>query len=256
MVSQTSSASTKAPDFAPVYLVVNKSHLNTKRGSNTAHSGGSELGESSDEPRSTVSVVPIRTGDELESALTQHAPTPSTDSSLLVFMRGWQSPPWLRILGARCDIDPEMLRRHLGFLQSPPKFFDQPPLPSDQLSIWRIRTVTICELSHDTLNPEEVQSRRETASQDVRNYLQKLHAESVSQVGSSIVRRYSVIDGTTSVIEHDISFYANAKRAGGWIGKIPMPPRREREKQRGCEIERDLYADFKGHTSHRYNLDG
>ena len=210
-LTSTFNPSTAVPDFAPVYLILNRGSPKRGNNANTVSSSG-EPKESSDEPRSTVTAV--KAGDELEAALAQNAPTPN--SSLLVFIRGWQSPAWLRILGARCDIDPEMLRRHLGFL-APRKLFDQPSLPSDQLSIWRIRTVTICELSYDTLNNREVQARRERASQDVRRYLQKLG--SASNVGSSIIRRYSVIDGTTSVIEHDISLYAAARGSGGWIGK-------------------------------------
>jgi hypothetical protein len=163
--------------------------------------------------------IAVNAGDKLEDILVHNTPAPN--SSLLVFLRGWQSSTWLRILGAQCGIDPEMLRRHLAFL-STRVFFDQPPLPSHQLGIWRIRIVTICVLTRDALHPEEVQSRRQTSVQDVRKYRQQL--KSTSRVGSSILRRYCVIDGTTSVIEQDVSLCATTKKTGGWIGKGPRTP--------------------------------
>lgn len=206
-----------------MYLVRNRDNARRNNAPNTvaSNSGGGEIGDESTQSRFSpvLPSVAVNAGDNLEITLAQSTPGPN--SSLLIFLRGWQSPAWLRILGAQCGIDPEMLRRHLAFL-SARSFFDQPPPPSHQLGIWRIRVVTIsiCDSTHDALNPEEVQSRRQTSARDVRKYLHKLKA--TSQVGSSILRRYSAIDGTTSVIEQDVSFYATMKKAGGWIGKSPV----------------------------------
>lgn len=218
-------ASTPGLETPPAYLIPNKEPLrrNVRSTTSVAVSSLGEYGDGSNlsAPAVRSVAVAVNASDNLETMLNQHMPT-TPNASLLVFLRGWQSPVWLRILGAQCGIDPEMIRRHLSFLNPGNKFFDQPPLPSQQLSIWRIRTVTISvyEESRDTLNLEEVESRRLAAGQDVRTYLQKLGRPG-SQFGSSIIRKYSVIDGSTSVIEQDISFCATVKKNRGWIGKTP-----------------------------------
>ncbi|KAK3338671.1 hypothetical protein B0T25DRAFT_599349 [Lasiosphaeria hispida] len=198
---------TAVPEFPPVHLVTNG--VNSSPESNGSNA-------SADRPRSGMSSVAVSVQDDLKDILAQHAPT--DNSGLLVFLCGWQSPAWLRILGAECGIDPEMMRRHLRFLTPERKFYDQPPLPSHQLDNWQIRTVTICELTSNALNPDEVKRCREGADGDVRKYL--LGFRSGSRVGSSIIRRYSVIDEKTLVIEQDISFCATARRDGGWVGTI------------------------------------
>jgi hypothetical protein len=211
-----------------VYLVINRDNTRRNSATNTvaSNSGTAGIGEgpTPTQPRfsSVLSSIAVNAGEELEPILMQNMPAPN--SSLLVFLRGWQSPAWLRILGARCGIDPEMLRRHLAFL-STRNFFDEPPLPSHQLDIWRIRILTICDLTNNTLRPEEVQGRRQTSAQDVRKYLRKLKA--TSQVGRSILRRYSVIDGTMSLVEQDVSLCVTMRRTGGWIGKGSVLDSRE-----------------------------
>jgi hypothetical protein len=231
-----------------MYLVVNRDNARRNSATNTV-AGNNGAGEIGDEPAqpgfsSVLSSIAVNAGDKLEPVLDINRPAPG--SSLLVFLRGWQSPGWLRILGAQCGIDPEMLRRHLAFL-STRNFFDQPPLPSHQLGIWRIRIVTICDLTRDALHPEEVQSRRQTSAQDVRKYLQQLRR--LSQVGSSILRRYSVIDATTSVIEQDVSLCATTTKTGGWIGKgsVLGSPGGESSTWLVCIC---------ANTTHRHHLDG
>ncbi|KAK4664159.1 uncharacterized protein QC763_512665 [Podospora pseudopauciseta] len=161
--------------------------------------------------------VAINIRDELDQILSQRQNL-GPNSNLLVFLHGWQSPTSLRLLGAYCGLDPEMFRCHLSFLAST-KLFDQPPLPSQQLSIWRIRTVTICEfrLPGDALDAEELERRRQSAQRDVQRYLQRLG--STTDEGTPIIRHYSVIDSTTSVLEQDISFCVS-KKDDGWIGTI------------------------------------
>jgi hypothetical protein len=196
--------------MSPIYLVTNKVN-------STGPSNGSNT--NADRPMSGMCSIPVSAQGDLKELLAQHAPTDK--SSLLVFLRGWQSPSRLRILGAECGIDPEMMRRHLSFLAQTRKFYDQPSLPSHQLDTWRIRTVTICEIVNSPLSPEEVKRCRQNADLDVRRYL--LGLGSSSKAGSSIIRRYSVIDEKTLVIEQDISFCASARRSGGWVGKNWWP---------------------------------
>lgn len=78
--------------------------------------------------------------------------------------------------------------------------------------------MTICEfrLPGDALDAEELERRRQSAQRDVQRYLQRLG--STTDEGTPIIRHYSVIDSTTSVLEQDISFCVS-KKDDGWIGK-------------------------------------
>ncbi|KAI0183171.1 hypothetical protein EV127DRAFT_377399 [Xylaria flabelliformis] len=141
---------------------------------------------------------------------------PNSQSSLLVLMCGWQRNDSLRILAAHCGVDPEFFRRHLSFLEPNP-LFDLPTLPSKNMNIWCLRFTTICK-RQDPLSLEAVIQRRETEFQGIRAYLNELRTN--QRVASSIVRRYAILDETTSIIQQDVSFCVHQKKNGGWIGTI------------------------------------
>lgn len=77
------------------------------------------------------------------STLFSNLAPPDLQSSHIVFMGGWQSGEWPRVLGAQCHVDPKHFRRHLDFIQNV-ELFDLPPLPSKAFNIWRLRVTTIC----------------------------------------------------------------------------------------------------------------
>ncbi|KAI1756798.1 hypothetical protein F4782DRAFT_549243 [Xylaria castorea] len=54
--------------------------------------------------------------------------------------------------------------------------------------------------------------------QGLRAYLNDLRIN--QHIGSSIVRRYAILDETTSIVQQDVSFCVHQKRNGGWIGTI------------------------------------
>jgi hypothetical protein len=136
-------------------------------------------------------------------------PQPDSQTSHLIFLRGWQSPEWLRILGAHCHIDPEFFRQHLDFVRHK-EFFDLPPLPSASHEIWRLRVTTICSRHY-------IQKVRGADAEVVEEHQRDLSARGVA--GTSIIRRYAVHDEKTSTIEQDISISVRQRKSGGWFGK-------------------------------------
>lgn len=135
-------------------------------------------------------------------------------TSQIIFLRGWQSSEWLRVLGAQCGIDPEFFRRHLDFVRYT-EHHDLPALPSSNHNIWRLRITTICHRQVD--GSEDIERSRESDFGVVEKYQRDLRAKGT--IGSSIVRRYAIHDETVSTIEQDISISVRQKRKGGWTGE-------------------------------------
>ncbi|GAW19500.1 hypothetical protein ANO14919_089870 [Xylariales sp. No.14919] len=157
--------------------------------------------------------IPSGVAEDIAQTLLKCVPT--AHSSLLVLMSGWQRNDTLRI-AAQCGVDPELFRRHLRFLD-PNRFFDLPTLPSKATNIWCPRFTTICK-RQDPLSLEAVIQQREAEFQGLRAYLNDLRTN--QRIGSSIVRRYAILDETTSVVQQDVSFGVHQKGNGGWIGTI------------------------------------
>ncbi|KUJ16430.1 uncharacterized protein LY89DRAFT_749086 [Mollisia scopiformis] len=150
------------------------------------------------------------------SAIFSNLAPPDLHSSHIVFMTGWQTGEWLRVLGAQCHIDPELFRRHLSFLDNV-DFFDLPPLPSKCFSIWRLRVTTICNRQVE-LSRQAVKQGRDTDLEVVKRYQNELNASGVA--GSSIIRRYAVHNEAVFTLEQDISISVHRKKNGGWLGMV------------------------------------
>lgn len=144
----------------------------------------------------------------------QALPPPDPQMSHLVFLRGWQSREWLRVVGAQCNVDPEVFRRHLNFLDAK-KFYDLPGLPSRTRHICQLRISTIIR-RQVALTQQQVRQYRDADEDAVRNHQNDLRSRDVP--GNSIVRRYAVHNETTSTIEQVISLSAYRKSNGGWVG--------------------------------------
>lgn len=164
-------------------------------------------------------IFPCRSPVDVEKLLLKHKPN-NVHSSLIVILQGWQSGESLGILAAQCSIDPEFLRRHLHFLETR-SFYDLPSLPSRTLnsssSILRLRFTTICNRQLG-LRPDEVIKARRSDLDGVRIYLNELRLS--QQTGGSIVRRWAILDETTSLIQQDASIFVHQRRNGGWIGQF------------------------------------
>ncbi|KAJ5998026.1 hypothetical protein N7522_009686 [Penicillium canescens] len=145
-----------------------------------------------------------------------------SSSAQLLFLRGFPSPEWLRLIGCSYRVDPEFFRRHLDFLRPEEGHFDLPNLPSVSKNIVKIPLMTIGTRNFrdssawgefgDLLEPER---RRAFAS--VRTHLSQM--AKAARVGQSIIRKFLIFDEQYFAIEQEVSICVQSRREG-WTGVI------------------------------------
>jgi hypothetical protein len=147
------------------------------------------------------------------SPLTQPDPT----SSQLLFIRGFADSRWIRALGAFYVVDPEYFRRRLDFLKKADDYHDLPSLPSTTDGILRLRVTDIFKRQM-SWSDQTVHTMREAETRTVRNYQKQLGQ--FGRSGESIVRRFSVHDGTTFSTEHyiTVTIQGSTSDGKGWTG--------------------------------------
>jgi hypothetical protein len=138
----------------------------------------------------------------------------SANCSLLLFLKGYPSPDWIKVLGTTFRVDPEFWRRHLEFLQSE-KFYDLPSLPSYVNRSVQLRIVTIFN-RHTAISRGAVEKARENAVETMRDHHLQLQRDDI--VGESIIRRLDVHSENIFTIEQHVSCTVSTKN-GGWAGK-------------------------------------
>lgn len=140
-------------------------------------------------------------------------PPASSQTGRLIFLRGYISPRWTRLLGSHFRLDPEFFRRNLDFLQNK-RYYDLPGLPSTSKNNVRLRVTTICTRK-TPLRPGEIIEERKRSASILENYQNTILGR--GRAGDSIIRKYSVHNGTICAIEQDISFCVK-KRGKHWTG--------------------------------------
>ena len=154
-----------------------------------------------------------------DAVLHQSSPLPSLepDSGCLLFLRGYGTPQWIKAIGSRYGVDYEYFRRHLSFLEKPEEFYDLPQLPSAQCSILRLRVTEIFKRQEPQVITK-VQSARLKEGRDLKEYQNRLRQSGTC--GDTIVRRFSIHDGSIFTIEHDISICVRKdEKKSSWVGK-------------------------------------
>ncbi|KAH8431047.1 uncharacterized protein LDX57_008708 [Aspergillus melleus] len=140
---------------------------------------------------------------------------PTGDSGEIVFLRGFLSPSWVAAIGSKYNADPEFFRRHMDFL-SPSidrHAYSFPSLASSSNNIFRVCVNTI--LHRDDFGGQDLQSQRLHQSNELATYkVQQLGSTKVC-CGDSLVREYSTVCSSFSVIEQWISFCVT-KSNKGW----------------------------------------
>jgi hypothetical protein len=137
----------------------------------------------------------------------------------ILFLRGYPTPEWLRTLGSYFFIDAEFFRQHLEFNLFPYKnMFSAPSLPSSSSNIVRLR---VTSLGLREMPVSDITSFRQECRESMAQFEQRLGQSSVD-VGTSIVRRFSVHTAKYFSFEQDISIWYR-QRGRGWIGKCPLP---------------------------------
>lgn len=136
----------------------------------------------------------------------------------IVFIRGFTSSLWVAALGSKYNVDPEFFRRHMDFL-SPSinrHAYSFPSLTTTSNNIYRLCVSTI--LHRDDFSGEDLQRQRSYHYSELGTYrIQQLGSSRVC-CGDSLVREYSTLCSSFSVVEQWISLYL-ARTESGWSGK-------------------------------------
>lgn len=142
-------------------------------------------------------------------------------SAQLLFLRGFASPEWLRLIGCSYRIDPEFFRRHLDFIRLKEDHFDLPNLPSVSYNIVTLPLMTIGTRDCRKLSVRRgcgdfIEPERKRAIARMRTYLSQMTKE--ARVGQSIIRNYLIFDEKYIAIEQQLSICLQQRREG-WTGQ-------------------------------------
>lgn len=146
----------------------------------------------------------------------------------IVFIRGFISPSWVSVIGSKYNIDPEFFRRHMDFLSVSidRHSYSLPSLASSSNNIFRLCVSTL--LHRDDFGGQDLQSQRSDQSTELGIYKRQQLGSTRVCCGDSLVREYSTVCSSFSVIEQWISLCIT-RTDGGWAGK------------RQCSISRKMF---------------
>lgn len=136
----------------------------------------------------------------------------------IIFIRGFISPSWVSAIGSKYSIDPEFFRRHMDFLSASihRHAYGFPSLASSSDTIFRLCVNTI--FHRDDFGGQDLRLQRSEQSAELEKYkIQQLRSTKIC-CGDSLVREYSTMCPSFSVLEQWISLYL-AKTERGWAGK-------------------------------------
>ncbi|KAJ3580212.1 hypothetical protein NPX13_g352 [Xylaria arbuscula] len=152
---------------------------------------------------------------EQHQAFSLDTTVPARGSGQLVFIRGFISPSWVTALGSKYNIDPEYFRQHMDFLSASVDrhAYSFPSLSSSSNNIIRLCVSTL--VHRDDFGGQDIQSQRSHESAQLATY--RMHSLGSNRVscGDSIVREYSTICPSFSVMEQWISI-SISKTDRGW----------------------------------------
>ena len=157
-------------------------------------------------------------GQEQHEAFTADTSASTAVLGQIVFIRGFMSPSWVSAIGSKYNVDPEFFRRHMDFLSSSVgrHAFSFPSLASSSNNVFRLCVSTI--LHRDDFGGQDIQSQRSDQLDELATYKSRQLRSAGVCCGDSMVREYSTICPSFSVIEQWISLYI-AKTDRGWAGK-------------------------------------
>jgi hypothetical protein len=154
-------------------------------------------------------------------------PFSDTEKGRLIFLRGYQPPEWLNIIGHRYQIDHEFFRRHLDFdtTNTSPAFFSTPMLASNFDNMLQVSVTTLgFRLAGDdaisTAQQEKLRKLRKNCTTRLQEDLKSQFSDQNcdSRQGESVVRGLTIHGREDFSLEQDISLYVG-ETDGGWIGK-------------------------------------
>lgn len=150
-------------------------------------------------------------------------PGPNDFQSQIMFLRGYPSPQWLRLIGSKYHVDPEFFARHMDFRTTWDKSnnFSFPSLPSSSWHLIDLPVITIGyrDVATKQYEQDEIHAMRKSEEIAMENYCHQLCTGAGLKCGNSIVRKYYSLDETHFVIEQRISICLQ-ELGTSWVGKL------------------------------------
>lgn len=143
------------------------------------------------------------------------------DRNHVLFIRGYPSPKWLEMIGAKYMVDPELFQRHLYFQSlaaGERNHYSYPSVPSTTAKIFDLCITTV--VSKDTVipgyGPDDVEDLRRAATKATAKHQRELKV--TARVADTVVRKHSILTKQLSVIEQTVSIEVNST-GKGWHGR-------------------------------------
>ncbi|KAL7948776.1 hypothetical protein V8C42DRAFT_312303 [Trichoderma barbatum] len=154
-------------------------------------------------------------GQQEHEAFSAVTSIPLGGAGQMVFIRGFISPSWVSAIGSKYNIDPEFFRRHMDFLSASidRHAYSTPSLPSSAKNLFRLCVNTL--LHRDDFGGQDLQSQRLEQSAELAKYKAQQLGSTRVCCGDSLVREYSTVCSSFSVIEQWISLCIT-KTETGW----------------------------------------
>ena len=148
------------------------------------------------------------------------------DTGRLIFLRGYQEPECLNLLGARYQIDHEFFRRHVDVNSDDgtSNLFATPSLPSAFENMFSLSVTTIgCRQSAVSMNrsgSKDVAHLRQHGGTKMQNYMRALVRGQDNKIisGQPFLRSFNIHDEQYFSLEQELSVYV-AQQDGKWIGE-------------------------------------
>ncbi|OCL09817.1 hypothetical protein AOQ84DRAFT_387904 [Glonium stellatum] len=163
-------------------------------------------------PRQTVR------GSELSLPLCDTLQLSPSDGNVLIFLRGYPSPEWLKEIGARFNIDPEAFYRHLTFFHQRVALMRQAPfkLPSSQRSIFQLNLTTVGQYA--SARGDSLSKIRAYAAREMERYKVGMRNPTCWGLGNSIVRSFDVHNESVFSLEQLVTIYVSKESEDSpWI---------------------------------------
>ena len=141
-----------------------------------------------------------------------------TNTNKFLFLRGYPTPKWMNIIGAKYFVDPEFFLRHLGEVTEPrtPDLAILPSLPSSA-NIIELYITNIGSFN-DSSSGSSVQMLRDDCAKSMELHSTQLAKHTGVATCHPIVRKFSVHDKRHFSIEQKISIYISGS-GGETTGK-------------------------------------
>jgi hypothetical protein len=126
----------------------------------------------------------------------------------IIFLNGRPSADWLNCIGSKYLLDHRFFHQHLSPLISGQRHWNAAPdLPSRSLQVISLKIPTIVFVGPQgrNLDIRDLELAREKCNIQLRRAFQSIQHSAASEAGRSIIRRVEVYDGSTIVVEQQMT---------------------------------------------------